>query len=65
MATRKKAKEPQEKSQLAIRLEAELIKRLDAVAERLSRPGLTVTRTDAVRVALLTGLEAIEREGKR
>ncbi len=62
---RKKAEDRAEKAQLAIRLDTGLIKRLDAVAARLSRPGLAVTRTDAVRIALLTGLEAIEREKNR
>lgn len=48
--------------QTAIRLDQELIDRLDAVAGRLSRPGLTVTRSDSMRICLLTGLQAIERE---
>jgi len=35
---------------------------VDAVATKLSRPGLALTRTDALRVCLLTGLAHIEKE---
>ena len=48
--------------QTAIRLDPELIARLDAVAAKLTRPGLEVTRSDAMRICLLTGLQAIEKE---
>jgi predicted DNA-binding protein len=48
--------------QTAVRLEAEVIARLDAIATKMSRPGLEVTRTDALRIALMTGLEVIEKE---
>jgi predicted transcriptional regulator len=48
--------------QIAVRLDADVISRLDAVASKLTRPGLSVTRTDAIRIALLTGLQAIEKE---
>jgi hypothetical protein len=48
--------------QTAIRLDPELIARLDAVAGKLTRPGLEVTRSDAMRICLLTGLQAIEKE---
>jgi hypothetical protein len=54
--------EPTEKTQIAVRLDADLIARLDAVAAKLSRPGLDVTRADAIRVALEAGLRAIEKE---
>ena len=55
-------KKTSEKVQTAIRLDGEIIDRLDAIAEKLSRPGLAVTRSDAIRIALLTGLQAIEKE---
>lgn len=55
-------KKADEKIQTAIRLEGEIIARLDAIASKLSRPGLVVTRSDAIRIALLTGLGAIEKE---
>jgi hypothetical protein len=48
--------------QVAVRLDAEVLRRLDAIAAKLSRPGLVLTRTDAIRIALLTGLQAIEKE---
>jgi predicted transcriptional regulator len=48
--------------QIAIRLDPDVISRLDAIATKLSRPGLSITRTDAIRVALLNGLHAIEKE---
>ena len=54
--------EPTEKTQIAVRLDGDLIARLDAVAAKLSRPGLDVTRADAIRVALEAGLRAIEKE---
>lgn len=60
MAKTKKDKGPTQ--QIAVRLEEDLIKRLDLVAQKLSRPGLELTRTDAVRVCLLTGLQQIEKE---
>ena len=48
--------------QVAVRLNADVIGRLDAIAAKLTRPGLAVTRTDAIRIALMTGLESMERE---
>jgi hypothetical protein len=53
--------------QLAFRVPAELVERLDAHAERLSRehPGLEFTRTDAVRTLLTRALDEIEGEKKR
>jgi predicted DNA-binding protein len=60
-----KAKADKEKLptvQTAIRLDQDVLDRLDAAAAKLSRPGLAVTRSDAMRICLLTGLEAIEKE---
>jgi hypothetical protein len=60
-----KAKIDKEKAptvQTAIRLDQDVLDRLDAVAAKLSRPGLSVTRSDAMRICLLTGLQAIEKE---
>jgi len=51
-------------TQVAMRLENALVARLDAIAAKLSRPGLAPTRTDVVRMVLLAGLPLIEeREG--
>ena len=62
MGRTKTAKEKGPTVQTAVRLDPELIARLDVIAAKLSRPGLEVTRTDAIRIALLTGLQAIEKE---
>jgi predicted transcriptional regulator len=61
-----KAKTEKEKGptvQTAIRLDQDVLDRLDAIAAKLSRPGLAVTRSDAIRICLLTGLQDIEKEG--
>jgi len=62
MGRTKNAKDKGPTVQTAVRLDLELITRLDAVARKLSRPGLEVTSTDALRICLLTGLQAIEKE---
>lgn len=54
--------ETPEKVQIGVRLEEDLVDRLDAVAKKLSRPGLEITRADAIRVVLEAGLAAIEKE---
>ena len=43
---------------VAMRLDPELLARVDAVAVTLARPGITVSRTDAVRVLLHEALAA-------
>ena len=55
-------KESPDKVQVAVRLDADVVARLDAVAAKLSRPGLELTRADAIRIALETGLRSIEKE---
>ena len=65
MATaRTKRSETKERptTQVAIRLDADVLDRLDALAARLSRPGLALTRTDALRIAIATGLDAAEKD---
>jgi len=62
MGRTKNAKDKGPTVQTAVRLDPEMVARLDAIAAKLSRPGLEVTRTDAIRIALLTGLQAIEKE---
>jgi hypothetical protein len=51
--------------QIAIRFEPSVVARLEALARKLSRPGLPLSRADALRVALMTGLERIEGEEPR
>ncbi len=48
--------------QIAVSLGVDLIRRLDATAAKLSRPGLDLTHTNAIRIALLTGAQAKEKE---
>ena len=57
-----KRSKPSTKIALGLRLDAAIVQRLDAHAERLSAvsPGLTVTRTDAVRVLLIAALDEVE-----
>jgi predicted transcriptional regulator len=62
MPKTKTGKEKGPAVQTAVRLDPDLLARLDAVATKLSRPGLEVTRADAIRIALATGLQAIEKE---
>lgn len=50
--------------QLTVRLDDDAIAQLDELAASLSRPGLPLTRADAMRVAIATGLETIAAESK-
>ncbi len=64
MAKRGSAKEG-EREQIAIRLDRSTIKQLDTLADKLSRPGLALSRADALRIALATGIESLEREAAK
>jgi hypothetical protein len=46
--------------QIAIRVPKEWLDRAQALVPHLASPGISVTRTDVIRVALLRGLEALE-----
>lgn len=48
--------------QLTVRLEHAANQRLEALTERLSRPGLPVAKTDVLRMAIGYGLERLEVE---
>ncbi len=52
---------------MPFRLPADLVRRLDALAERLSeeRPGIEITRSDVVRMLLLRGVDEEERRHDR
>ena len=52
-------------TQIAIRLPDAFLERLDKFAEKLSQPGLRVTRVEALRVAAHKGLEQSEAEKKK
>lgn len=56
------AKKPTQ--QITVRLDNDVIAHLDRLAASLSRPGLPLTRVDAIRIAIATGLESIEAEAK-
>ena len=56
-ATTKRTPKPQAPTvHVSVRLAAADLEEVDALAGRLSRPGMTVTRADALRIALLAGL---------
>lgn len=62
MPKRAKEKEPCGSLQTAVRLETEVITRLDVLVEKMSRPGLRLSRTDIIRMALAEGLPILEKE---
>ena len=57
-------KQQEQQIQTAIRLPESVLDRADKVAERMSRPGLRVTRADVLRLATHQGLDQLEAEGK-
>jgi len=67
-ADKKGRKRPMEDSgdagqtQTAVRLHDDVIERVDALAARISQPGLTVARSEALRLAILCGLDELEAE---
>lgn len=48
------------KIQTAVRLQRNVVERLDAQIKKLSRPGYRPNRSDLIRLALETGLAVIE-----
>jgi predicted DNA-binding protein len=48
--------------QTAVRLPAEWMGRLQAIAERLSRPGIPVKVSEAIRAAIAEGLVVLEAQ---
>ncbi|WP_394841310.1 hypothetical protein LZC95_30095 [Pendulispora brunnea] len=51
--------------QISIRVPPEWLERADVVATKMSRPGLEMTRADVLRMALVQGLDLVEREVKK
>ena len=49
--------------QTAIRLPKALLERVDKLAVQLTRPGLSVMRSDVLRMAAFKGIELLEAEG--
>lgn len=48
--------------QTAVRFDPDLLRRIDALMPKLVRPGVGICRTEALRVALLLGVEMLEKE---
>jgi hypothetical protein len=57
--------EQEEIVQTAIRVPKVLLEELDEIAENMSQPGLKVTRTEALRLAIYRGVEQLKKEGKK
>jgi hypothetical protein len=51
--------------QLGIRVDAETLKRLDALRDLPSIPGVEISRADIARAAILAGLDVLEKRGSR
>lgn len=62
MPKHSKEKEVGGSLQTAVRLENDVIARVDALVEKMSRPGLRLSRTDIIRMALAEGLPILEKE---
>jgi predicted DNA-binding protein len=48
--------------QTVVRLSDKAVVRIDALAARISQPGFTISRSEALRLAILCGLDEIEKE---
>lgn len=57
--------EKESQTQTAIRLPDSLLEELDGLADTLSQPGMRLTRTDALRLAIYRGVEQLKKEKKR
>ncbi len=53
------------KQTLRTRCSADLVKRLDSAAKRLSPPGVNLSRSDVVRMAIETGLPVLLKGAAR
>jgi predicted DNA-binding protein len=51
--------------QTAIRLPVAFITRIDRLAERMSAPGMPMTRSDVLRLAAFRGVEQLESDQKK
>ena len=52
-------------TQVAVRLDHKMVARLDNIAKRMSRPGLTISRSDVVRLAIVAGMPIVARERRK
>ena len=51
--------------QTALRLDESVLELADKLAERMSRPGLRLTRADLLRLAVHQGLSQLDAESKK
>jgi hypothetical protein len=51
-------------TQIVVRIPEAWVKRADALIPTLGRPGVAVTRTDAIRAAIAEGLDSLEARAK-
>lgn len=56
---------PDHQTQTAVRLPDPLLARIDKLAERMSAPGMPVTRADLIRGAIHLGIDLLEKRPKR
>jgi predicted DNA-binding protein len=59
------ADKQEQQVQTALRLGESVLERADKLAERISQPGLRLTRADLLRMAVHRGLDQIEAENKK
>jgi predicted DNA-binding protein len=57
-------KEPSNSTQMSIRLANETLDQLDELARAMSRPGIELSRADAIRGALARGIQELQAEFK-
>lgn len=55
----------EQQTQIAIRLPESMLDRMDKLVERMSKPGLQITRADVHRQAVFLGIEKLEAENKK
>ena len=48
--------------QITVRFPDEWVRRIEAVAKALARPGVPASRTDAIKHVLARGLDVVEQE---
>jgi len=51
-----------DKKYVAVRLDDEVVARVDALLPHLSRPGMRATRSDALRMLLMRALADVEKD---
>lgn len=65
MSEKQQQQQEEQQVQIAIRVPESWFARLDKVAEKMSQPGMKVTRTEVVRLAVYRGLVELEGEVKK